>query len=53
MKISIRELKKQKGKDVINQKELENYTPNISQTDIETIASNVIRLVRVEGESNE
>lgn len=53
MKISIKELKKRKGKDVINQKEVENYTPNISQTDIEIIASNVIRLVRVKGESNE
>ena len=49
MKISIRELKKQKGKDVINQKEFENYTPNISQTDISRSNSYIALRIKCKG----
>lgn len=53
MKISIKELKKKKGNVVINIKDNENQTSNISQTDIEIIASNAIKLINLKGETDE
>jgi nucleosome binding factor SPN SPT16 subunit len=52
MKINITELKKNKGKVVIDDNEINNCTPDISQTDIDILASNAINLLMDKGEDN-
>ena len=53
MKISIVNLKKNKGNVEISESEIKNSTPGISQTDIEMLVSNAISLVIDNGGNNE
>lgn len=53
MKISIVNLKKNKGNVEISESEINNCTPGISQTDIEMLVSNAISLVIDTGGNNE
>lgn len=53
MKISIVNLKKNKGNVEISESEIKNCTPGISQTDIEMLVSNAISLVIDTGGNNE